>query len=163
MDCCVQGSICFEMMKGVPAAFVTLIIGGIAGLLTLRQYQVAKAKLKLDLFEKRYAIFHKTWVILSDVVIRGTREDHHGLATPFNNFLPEAAFLFGNEIFEYLDELSTKWNELHGLQGERIDLAGPERLKNIARTSELEKWFFDQASTEAKLRFSSYMDFKNWK
>jgi len=25
---CAQGSICFEMAKGIPAAFVTFVIGG---------------------------------------------------------------------------------------------------------------------------------------
>ena len=154
---CVQGSICFEMMKGVPAGVVTLVIGSIAGVITWRQYQVAKAKLKLDLFDRRYAIFHKTWVILSDVVIKGTREDHHGLATPFNRFLPEAAFLFGPEIFDYLSDLSDKWNELHGLEGEKNTAA------SIPRTTELTQWFFDEASTGAKAKFGIYLDFQNWK
>jgi hypothetical protein len=157
MDCCVQGSICFEMMKGVPAAFVTLIIGAIAGLITWRQYQVAKAKLKLDLFQKRYDIFHKTWVTLSDAVLRGTHEDHHGMATPFNNFLPEAAFLFGPEIAKYLDEVSTKWTELHGLGSAKNSTETTDRMM------ELEQWFFDQASEGAKKKFGKYLDFKNWK
>lgn len=162
MDC-VSGSICFEMAKGVPAAFVTLIIGTIAGLITWRQYQVAKAKLKLDLFQKRYDIFHKTWVIVSDTVIRGTREDHHGMATPFNNFLPEAMFLFGPEISKYLDEVSNKWTQLHGLEGEKDDLVLPERLRNIEQSRVLKDYFMDQASKGAKEKFGKYLDFKNWK
>lgn len=152
MDC-VQGSICFEMMKGVPTAIVALLVA----VISWRQYKVAKAKLKLDLFQKRYDIFHKTWVILSDAVIRGTEEDHHGMATPFNNFLPEAAFLFGPEIAKYLDEVSKKWTELHGLS----------RSKNTpeitTRTTELGQWMFNEATGGAKKKFAKYLDFKNWK
>jgi hypothetical protein len=64
--CCSPGSICFEMLKGVPAAVVTLIIGGIAGAVTWRQYKVAQAKLKLDLFERRFKIFQLTCNAASD-------------------------------------------------------------------------------------------------
>jgi hypothetical protein len=160
--CCAQGSICFELVKGLPAAFVTLIIGTIAAGIAFRQYQVTKAKLKLDLFEKRYAIFHQTWVILSEVVRSGTREKQYGLATPFNNFLPEAAFLFGKPIERYLDEVSTKWTELYGLEAER-DGEGINRADNVRKASELKRWFFEQASTGAKAQFGHYLDFENWK
>jgi hypothetical protein len=162
MDSCVLGSICFEMMKGVPAAFVTLIIGGIAGLITWRQYQVAKAKLKLDLFEKRYAIFHKIRVIISDVRSKGL-EENYGRFPPFDHLRPETRFLFGEGMEQYLDELSTRWTELYGLRSEMVDVEGADRIKNIARASELENWFFEQASTGAKAKFSSYMNFENWK
>jgi len=163
MDCCLSGSICFEMMKGVPAAFVTLIIGGIAAGITWRQYQVAQAKLQLDLFERRFGIFHKTWVAVSAVVQKGTREANLGFATPFNNYRPEASFLFGKDMEAYIDELIHNWNELHGLEGEKDDVVGADRLKNIQRASELRKWFFEQASTGVKARFSPYMDFADWK
>jgi hypothetical protein len=163
MHCCVQGSICFEMMKGVPAAFVTLIIGGIAAAITYRQYKVAQAKLKLDLFERRFKIFHLTWVAVSDTVIRGTRDENHGLFTPFNNFRPEAAFLFGSDIEDYVDELAHNWNELHALEVEKDDVAGKDRNKNIARSSELKNWFFEQGSKGVKARFAPYLDFANWK
>jgi hypothetical protein len=166
MDSCIAGTICWEMMKGVPAGVVTLIIGLIAAGITLRQYYVAKAKLKLDLFEKRYAIFHKTWVAVSAVIQGGTRQVNLGLATPFNNFRPEAAFLFGKDMETYIDELSHNWAELHGLESERADLggpAGPDRLKNIQRSSELTKWFFEQASTGVKAKFAPYLDFQKWK
>jgi hypothetical protein len=160
--CCAQGSICFELVKGLPAVIVTLIIGAIAAGIAFRQYKVAKAKLKLDLFEKRYAIFHQTWEILSEVARNGTREKKHGLATPFNNFLPEAAFLFGKPIERYLDEVSTKWTQLYGLEAER-DGTGIDRSANIAKASELQGWFFEQASRGARSQFGRYLDFENWK
>jgi hypothetical protein len=163
MDCCVQGSICFEWMKGVPAAFVALVIGLIAAGITWRQYKVAKAKLKLDLFERRLAIFQKTWEILSLTVKDGTREKNWGLGTPFNNFLPEASFLFGPEIGDYLSLCIKHWTELYGLQAEKYSDQGKDRQKNIERSTELTNWFFEQASTGCKAKFGKYLDFANWK
>jgi hypothetical protein len=127
-DCWIPGSYSgFE-----PTAFVALAIGIPTLLIAFQQYRVGAAKLKFDLFEKRYAIFHQTWVIISEVVMKGTREKNYGLATPFNNFLPEASFLFGKDIQDYLNELSTKWTELYGLEAER-EGQDINRVANIAK------------------------------
>lgn len=141
---------------------VTLIIGTIAGLLTLRQYQLAKAKLKLDLFQKRFDIFHKIWIVLSETAIVGTRPEHHGLGTPFNNYAPEAFFIFGKDIEAYMEELSTRWKELRGLE-ERDDITSPERNEHIERMRVLTDYFFEQVSHGAKARFAPYLSFEKWK
>jgi hypothetical protein len=44
-------------VKGLPAAFVTLVIGLIAAGIAFRQYRIARAKFKLDLFDRRHAVF----------------------------------------------------------------------------------------------------------
>jgi hypothetical protein len=159
---CVAGSICFELLRGVPAAVVALLVGGIAAGIAYRQYGVARARLKLDLFEKRFAIFHKTWEILSEVVMKGTREKNYGLATPFNNFLPEAQFLFGEPIKKYLDEVSSRWTRLYGLEAERGE-EGIDRHANISEARELKCWFHEQASTGVKAQFDPYLNFENWR
>jgi hypothetical protein len=156
---CVQGSMCFELMKGVPTGLATLVVGGIGLRIAYHQLKVARAKLKLDRYERRYSVFQKAWEILSETVIRGTRERNWGLATPFNNFLPEAAFLFGPEVSDYLNQCSRNWAELHGLQEEQNDVAGEDRQENIARSSELTNWFFEQASTGCKAMFAKYLNF----
>jgi hypothetical protein len=148
-----------DLLKGLPAGIVALIVAAISW----RQYLVEKAKLKLDLFERRYAIFQQTWEILSEVVSHGTRERNYGLATPFNNFLPQARFLFGKKIAEYLDLASSNWTELQGLESEIQDVAGDDRKKNLARGRELMKWFFEQASKGCKQLFDEYLNFERWK
>jgi hypothetical protein len=157
MDGCIQGTICFEWMKGVPAAFVTFVIGCIAARITYNQFRVAQAKLKLDLFDKRFKIFHETWKIVSLTVANGTREERYGLGTPFNNFLPEAKFLFGKEVYVYLDEVSTKWARLHGIEGmERPSEYAQERF-------DLLTYFHDQADKRVKEVFGPYLNFDEWK
>jgi hypothetical protein len=147
-----------ESITGFATIFATIVIGGIAAYIAWRQYEVAQAKLKLDLFDKRYAIFQQTWEILSETAKHGTREKNYGLGTPFNNFLPAAEFLFWNPIKQYLDEVSTKWTKLYGLEGEG-DGAG---IDTPAKIAELKTWFFEQASTGAKAQFGRYLDFENW-
>jgi hypothetical protein len=146
-----------DMMRGVPTALVALVVGIVGLIIAYNQLKVAKTKLELDRYDKRYAIFQKTWEILSETVMKGTREKHYGLATPFNNFLPEASFLFGRDIADYLNECSKNWTELYGLEAERADVAGMDRQKNIARTSELKVWFFEQASVHCKAKFGKYL------
>jgi hypothetical protein len=163
MDSCIQGSICFELMKGIPAAFVTLIIGGIAGAITWRQYQVAKAKLKLDLFEKRYAIFQKAWLGIEDTSASVLKvADGRGWPTPFNVLLPEALFLFGKEIEDYLNELSALWIELLKT-AKYLPISAEDDAKNTARKEEILAYFIEQVKQGAKAKFGVYLGFENWK
>ncbi len=150
-------SLSWALLPGLPAAIVALIVAVIA----YQQYRVAKAKLKLDLFDKRFAIFQQTWEILSEAAIRGTREKNWGLATPFNNFLPQARFLFGKKVAAYLDLAFHNWNELHGLEGEREDSASA--AAHAARVSELKGWFHEQADKGCKDMFGKFLNFERWK
>jgi hypothetical protein len=160
--CCASGSICFELIKGLPAAFIALVIGFIAAGIAWRQYQVAAAKLKLDLFDKRYPIFLDTWTVLSEVVTQGTRRKNYGLGNPFSNFIPQARFLFGKDVENYLSNAVKKWTELWAIEGE-TDGAGINRQENIAKQRELRNWFEEQASSGAKELFGRYLDFERWK
>ena len=63
-----NGSISFEWAKSAPTTFAALVIGCIAGYIAFHQWRVAKAKLNLDLFEKRYVIFEATWTELSQAM-----------------------------------------------------------------------------------------------
>ncbi len=157
MSCCVPGTICFELIRGIPAALVALVIGAIAALIAYRQYQVAQAKLKLDLFERRFKIFSRTWEILSETATQGTRVKNYGLGNPFSNFLPEAAFLFGTDVQEYLSLAVNQWIELSGIEGE------PNAPEHAARRAELKRWFFQEASAGAKKLFGRYLNFETWK
>ena len=53
------GPVCIVLVQGIPAGLVTLTVGVVGGLIAHRQATVAEAKLKLDLFEKRYPIFQE--------------------------------------------------------------------------------------------------------
>src|SRR6266403_2719482 len=163
MDC-VQGSICFEMMKGVPAGIVTLVIGAVAGLITYRQYRVTRAQLKLDLFDKRYAIFNKAWLAMSNAAtltatLRLTvPQDDDDLITPFNLLLPEAVFLFGREIEDYLNELSKQFTHLHRV-AKYHPISAEDEAQHAARMQASQTYFIDQVKQGARAKFGVYLGF----
>jgi hypothetical protein len=151
-------SLLWALLPGLPAAIVALLVAVIA----YRQYEVAKAKLNLDLFDKRFAIFDQTWEIFSETATKGTREkQRYGFGSPFNNFHPQARFLFGKEIADYLELAFHNWNELHLLEGEREDLAAA--AAHAARVSELKSWFFEEARNGCKDKFGKFLNFERWK
>jgi hypothetical protein len=165
MYCCVPGSDCFEWVKTIAPVIVTVIFGALAYAITRRQNKVAEAKLKLDLFERRFKIFQLIWDAALDTARRGARvQERDNLFTPFSNFIPEAAFLFGKDIEFYILELADQWTALH-----RFESSDFERMMNSTGTQpssgllELRAWFSVQANTVLKSKFSPYLDFSNWK
>ena len=162
MTCVAPNPYYLELIKGLPSVLVALAIGGIGVYIAWRQYKVAQAKLKIDLFDKRLVIFHRTWEIMSETVRSGTRARNYGLGNPFSNFMPDARFLFGKEIEDYLQEAVKKWTELWAIEGE-LDGQGVNRLENIEKRRQLANWFEEEASTRAKHRFGQFLDFEQWK
>ena len=154
---CVQGSICFEWLKGIPTTLVALVVAAIA----VEQWRVAKAKLKLDLFDKRYAIFLETWRIMSEVVTAGTKTQNYGLGNPFSNFIPQARFLFGKDIETYLRTAVKNWADLKAADT-MVGHIRENALENTATRNSLIDWFMTQADHGLKDRFGRYLNFERW-
>jgi hypothetical protein len=145
-----------------PAGLITLTVGYAGWVIARHQANVAQAKLKLDLFEKRYPIFLQTWQIMSEVTLKGTRERNYGLGNPFSNFMPQAGFLFGEQVEQYLSDAATKWIRLNALEAEIPD--GTPRPPGIVQERrELKEWFEAQAKGGVKELFAPYLDFEKWK
>lgn len=157
---CSSGTLCFELMKGIPAAFVALVIGAIAAWIVFHQYRVARAKLKLDLFDKRYDVFLKTWGHLSEMIQKGPGP----LAlSDFDNQRPKAGFLFGSDIEEYLVEISRRRTILWTIDA-RTKASGNVMPPDVINGhTEVTQWFVGEAQAGAKAKFSPYLDFSTWK
>jgi hypothetical protein len=116
-----QTQLHLEIAKLVVTALVSLIVGGVTGWIALSQKRIAQqqartaaeqrkvsaAKLNLDLFEERYALFYKVWGFLSDALEDTADKVPHPLRPEFTNLIPKARFLFGNEIADYMIEANT--------------------------------------------------------
>ena len=161
---CSQNAICLELAKGFPAALVTLTIGIAGALIAVRQYYTARAKLKLDLFDKRYTIFMYTWTHLSYIVERGAEikaNDSERFKTfkNFRNNVPQAEFLFGPKIGQYLECIHTQQMALWEIVL-KLD-TGTATQEDIERETELMLWFVDAAKT-SKEKFKPYLSFEKW-
>lgn len=82
----------------------TLAIGGVAGIIAWRQWRTAQDKVKLDLFDRRFAVFMDARRLVSEAVALGKITDQN---LP-NEVIARGRFLFGDEVL-------AKLGELHGL------------------------------------------------
>jgi len=155
LESCAKDAICIELIKGVPTAIVALLVGSIAAFIAYRQYKVAEAKLNLDLFERRYAIFETTYETLLQTAINGPEVSDGPLPGPFYNLIPESHFIFGSDIVDYLLEASEKWSEVCALKSTNENY---EIRRNF-----LSEWFTTEAATGSVEVFGEYLDFTKWR
>jgi hypothetical protein len=148
-----------DLVKGIPAAIVALTLGVVASLIAYRQYHVARAKLNLDLFDKRYQIFLETWQALSEAAIKPL--ERRAMGTPFNNNIPRARFLFGPDVETYLEKASTHWSQLRAMQTMVESSNG--RPEHAEQLQEIQGWFDAEAQRGVKLKFGMYMNFERWR
>jgi len=143
-----------DMAKFINAIGL-IVIGGCTAYIAWQQWRTANAKLNFDLFGYRYAIFEKTWKLLSQ--IESTPDSSF---FNFTNMIPQARFLFDSKIEDYLNEISAKWSNFLAIN-ENIKTRGlPD---NIKKRNELMKWFYSEANKGCKEKFGIFLDFKNWK
>jgi len=157
---CVSGSICFELIKGAPAAAVALLAALIAGLIAYRQYRVAKAKLNLDLFERRHKVFEIAWSTLSSFATSPQMNPQS--ITALNNIIPQASFLFGRDIEDYIGLILDNASELAIITIKGVNNGNtllPEDIDNHLRLCD---WFQHEAKLGAREKFSKYLNFENW-
>ena len=155
----VPDTLSFELVKGLPVFVATLAIGGLAALIAWRQWKVAQAKLKLDLFEKRYVIFLATWGELSHVVNSDISFQRSG---ELDNLRPQAQFLFGDEIFTYLTVISKNEIQVGIIAAKSRSNGNIMPPEDIANYLELMTWFFQEASEGCRVKFARYLDFSSW-
>ncbi|WP_152528785.1 hypothetical protein [Rhodoferax saidenbachensis] len=159
-DWFVNGSVSFELIKGLPAALIALGLGFVATRIQQQQAKVATAKLNLDLFERRYKLFEATWHELSQAVQR----EHIAISNPeFTNLFPSAQFLFGMEIRDYMDEISKNCTKLWLIQERTRANQNIVPQELITAQTDLLKWFAKQAMEDCRARFGPYLDFSKWK
>ena len=155
------GTISFELLKGMPTALVALLAACLARWIAYQQYQVARARLNFDLFDKRYAIFEEVWRCMSDVVTTGPVPAY--LSSPFDRFVPQATFLFGPEIEVYLRQASENLQEIWAISLRTKANHDVMPLADINRHRELLQWFLDEAQHGARRIFTPFLDFSRWK
>ena len=161
---CDQGTLCFQIAQGIPAGLITLLVGFFGVYFAWRQYLTSRAKLKLDLFDRRYEIFMATWAHLSSIVQngpepKGEKSQAFKIFKTFRNNIPQSGFLFGSDIEIYLDEIETKQMEAWELQM-KYDMSALSQ-EQIVRKAELVNWFITEAR-DAKKRFLPYLELRSW-
>ena len=118
----------------------TIVVGIAASFIAYQQHKTNKDKLRLDLFEKRFALYnslYESWI----AIING-RENSIGISDN-NKIYRESLFLFGKEITSYIREFFRKLFT-YGIECERLEsmnkkfreshIDNPERIPLITKT-----------------------------
>jgi hypothetical protein len=124
------------------------------------QRAVAHAKLNLDLFDHRYAIFEATWQFLSEATKDASSKVLH---PEFTNTIPRAEFLFGRPVADYMREASQKQTQVGLIHVRTEKNANVVPAEDVAAITDLEGWFYSEATSGCFRRFADYLDFAAWR
>lgn len=140
------------------SGLLTPTIGITVAYIAWRQYQTAKDKLRLDLFDRRYRVYHALMKFVSKAA-HETPLTSETLEEFYSDTL-DYQFLFGSEIREYVRGIRRQSSVLLGFQQGLQHGSLPQDKQNIANAQlrELSEWF-DQQFDEAPKLFEPYLAF----
>lgn len=126
------------------AAALSPIIAIIGGWIAWQQVRINRNKLKLDRFDKRFAVHEAAMTFVAAVSTKGNA-DTEGM----NEFIAKTRgtrFLLSKEIADYLDEIYRNAGRLRNvaLSMEALTLSEEARQKFSDKWLELNEWFQKQ-------------------
>ncbi len=145
------------MNTTVLAPIATLVVGLVAAYIAYQQHVVARNRLKLDLFDRRYKIYDATRRFLSVIIQRASFEDKD--LFEFYAATSDAAFLFPEEVEVFLRDLSKRALDMRLYERKFRDLSvGAERSRLVDLNSKELVRLMDDLQDIKKV-FLPYMDF----
>lgn len=139
---------------------MTILLAAFVAWVAYQQYSLGREKFKLDLFEKRFAVFAATRQLLILIL----RDANISLEQffEFRASVEEASFLFDSDITAYLDSIGEKALRLRTLTEMMKPLPVGVQRSDPQEIVEMLKWLTDQLP-ELKVRFGPYLKFRAWK
>jgi len=132
-----------------------------AAYFAFQQFRLSRERFKLDLFEKRFAVFAGTRIFLTHILRDGNLETLEPL---WENraAISEASSLFDDQITEFLGEIDRKAIKLK--KDHEKDESLPVSDERTLLSQEIHEnldWLTKQLQ-ELKIRFAPYMKFETW-
>ncbi|WP_133717092.1 hypothetical protein [Methylocaldum gracile] len=126
------------------SALLTPTVAFFGIFIAFRQWRTAQNKLKLELFDRRLAVYEVALKFIAAITAHGKVKDDE--LFQFLSGVREAKWLLSVEIAEYLDkELYRNAVDLHCLEEELQEMPHSEQRKtNIHKQAEIKKWFVKQ-------------------
>ncbi len=143
----------------LPAA-ATLLAALIVGYIAWRESKTSREKLKLDLFDRRFAVFRSAEDFIYAVLADPSVPIEHVHA--FNHGTKQASFLFEQDVVGHLTSLRENALELRTLAtklGGSSMLSDDDRVRAIRRDEELVHEF-TKALNDNATKFARYLDFQ---
>ncbi len=127
----------------ILSALLTPTIAVLAAVIASLQWRTARNKLKLDLFDRRYAVYESVNGLLGSIMSSGSTSQEEELKYLIGT--RGTKWLFNASVAEYLEK--NIWVEvcnLGALQGVCEGLQGEERTKNIYAQGDIKIRLVDQ-------------------
>jgi hypothetical protein len=131
----------------VLQGLLTPVIGGITTYIAWRQWKGNQLKLNLDRYDRRLRIYQEVVKMLKTCANGEIRE--FSVILDFGAATAEADFLFGPEIRQYLDEISTRAAKLRSANVQYKNFkqpvpAGYDHEKIVNEIGTQTAWFVEQ-------------------
>jgi hypothetical protein len=107
---------CIQIIQALGPSIVAIVVGCIAAYIAYRQFKTANDKLRLDLFEKRYAVYREVRAVLAGTMQEETVSYEQVLE--FYRKVRGSEFLFGREIEIFIEHVRDKLNKLAYHEGQ---------------------------------------------
>ena len=122
-------------------AITTAAVAILVAIITWRQWVTNRARLKHELFERRYAIYEKIAAFLSEVLQAGRVPS--GREQEFLRETKRAFFVFDcdSEVKNLVTVIYQHAVHLHALDAELEGLGGKDRTENVEKQREIKDWF----------------------
>jgi len=85
------------------APWATVIVGLSVACIAFQQWRVARNKLRMDLFDRRYKIYEATRKFLTEILRSASFDDSH--LFEFYAGSSDAEFLFRSDVVDYLSHI----------------------------------------------------------
>jgi hypothetical protein len=149
------------MIYGNLLTTITVVIGCFVSYVAYQQYRLGKVRFRLDLFEKRFAVYKGTQVFLSQILTKG--ETSLPELFDFRAATQDAVFLFKSEVPDFIKEIDERALRMMTIRDELEELpVGEKRSLAVQHKSELLEWLNNKLP-ELKEIFGPYLYVGSWK
>ena len=120
-------------------AAITTAIAALVGLITLGQWLTNRARLKHELFDRRYAIYEKIAAFPAEIMLSGTVKPGSDLRFLQDTKLAYFAFGCDEAVKAVVDKLYRLAVDLHAVEAELAGLTGDARSKNLDKQASIKR------------------------
>ena len=134
---------CVNVWLAVSNIVLSVVIGGIAVFIARQQWQTARQKLRLDLFDRRYAFYESLKQMIDEA--QSNKGDMLATLGKYLTTRTTAQFLLHDDaIDKYVSRLFEQLRELYKLRYEKHAAAAPAK-DDDAKIAEIEAWLGSQS------------------
>ena len=139
--------------------FLTFLVALTVAWVAIQQWWINREKLRLDLFERRYAVYDSAYKFIASILREGGVDQTE--QREFWEGTIEGVFLFDSDVNEYLEELRKQSIQLH-YHAISQKSAGDDHAMHTEREGALLNWFATQVSNDGMVKvFNPYLRFQD--